>query len=70
MYSLFSDNLKTQAIFFDLILTWRRSKKNWIKKPAHEKIVRGAIQNYVDFCCRIFILQPFASFWSQNKVLS
>ena len=32
--------------------------------------LRGAIQNYVDFCCRIFILQPIASFFSQNKVLS
>ena len=32
--------------------------------------IRGAIQNYVDFCCRIFILQPITSCFSQNKVLS
>ena len=34
------------------------------------KELRGAIQNYVDFCCRIFILRPIASGFSQNKVLS
>ena len=32
--------------------------------------IRGAIKNYVDFCCRIFILHPIASCFSQNKVLS
>ena len=39
----------------------------WVRYIIH---VRGAIQNYVDFCCKIFILQPIASFFSQNKVLS
>ena len=32
--------------------------------------VRGAIQNYVDFCCRMFILQPITSCFPQNNVLS
>ena len=39
---------------------------------VHDAIlhVRGTIQNYVDFCFGIFILQLITSYFSQNKVLS
>ena len=41
-----------------------------ILKPYKYINIRGAIQKYVDFCCRIVILQPITPCFSQNKVLS
>ena len=32
--------------------------------------IRRAIQNYVDFCYRIFISQPITSYLSKNKFVA
>ena len=60
--------LRTQ--FSEIFFETNQSKPNFKRSllgKGKPKFIRGAIQNYVDFCCRIFTLQPITSYFSQNE---